>query len=74
MIRPALASLAAMLAPLPALADTAEEPNGAIIVEGQTAQQVREFLRRAITPVSGRKVARRDAPVCFCLRQHRCRP
>jgi hypothetical protein len=72
MIRPALLSLAALLAPLPAAADnTAEtapaEPGGEIIVEGQTEKQVREFLWQAITPVSGRKVARRDEPVCFAF-------
>lgn len=73
MIRPALFSLAALLAPLsaPSSAETstaetvAEEPAGEIVVEGQTEKQVREFLWRTITPVSGRKVARRDDPLCI---------
>jgi hypothetical protein len=76
MIRPALVSLAALLAPLPAfaanggadsMAEAPEEPGSEIIVEGQTEKQVREFLWRAIAPVSGRKVARRDEPVCFAF-------
>lgn len=71
MIRPALVSLAALLAPLTVLAandaaaEAPAEPGSEIIVEGQTEKQVREFLWRTITPVSGRKVARRDEPVCF---------
>ncbi|AUX69043.1 hypothetical protein CHX26_05595 [Porphyrobacter sp. HT-58-2] len=73
MIRPALFSLAALLASAGAAhASTAAEAEaeapeelGEIIVEGQTEKEVREFLWRAITPVSGRKVARRDGPVCM---------
>ena len=71
MIRPAILSLAALCAPVAALSAAdgavaaAEEPTGEIIVEGQTEREVREFLWRAITPVSGRKVARRDGPVCM---------
>jgi hypothetical protein len=63
MIRPAILSLAALLS-APATAETAEEP-GEIIVEGQAEKQVREFLWGALTPVSGRKVARRDEPLCI---------
>lgn len=69
MIRPAILPIAALAmslaGPASAAETTAEEPAGEIIVEGQTERQVREFLWRAITPVSGRKVARRDEPVCF---------
>lgn len=74
MIRPALAALAALGALMAAPANAsepgtaaAEEPGGEIVVEGQTEKEVREFLWRAIAPVSGRKVARRDAPVCFAF-------
>ncbi|MFN3990621.1 MAG: hypothetical protein ACK4IS_10225 [Erythrobacter sp.] len=75
MIRPVFALLTALAVPLamPAnasdtsIAASAEEPGGEIIVEGQTERQVREFLWRAMTPVSGRKVARRDGPVCFAF-------
>jgi hypothetical protein len=65
MIRPAFLPLAALAVSLAAPASAAEKPDDEIIVEGQTERQVREFLWRAITPVSGRKVARRDEPVCF---------
>lgn len=71
MIRPAILPITALAmslaAPASAAETAAEEPAGEIIVEGQTEKQVREFLWRAITPVSGRKVARRDEPVCFAF-------
>lgn len=38
---------------------------GEIIVEGTTEKEIRNFVWRTITPVSGRKIAVRESPVCF---------
>ena len=73
MIRFALLPLAALIASagVPAGAAAASGPEedpqetGEIIVEGQTERQVREFLWRTITPVSGRRVAKREEAVCL---------
>jgi len=38
---------------------------GEIIVQGTTEKEIRNFVWRTITPVSGRKIAVRESPVCF---------
>lgn len=40
-------------------------PTGEIIVQGTTEKEIRDFVWRTITPVSGRKIAVRESPVCF---------
>jgi hypothetical protein len=38
---------------------------GEIIVQGTTEKEIRNFVWRAITPMSGRKIAVRSDPVCM---------
>ncbi|MFN3990622.1 MAG: hypothetical protein ACK4IS_10230 [Erythrobacter sp.] len=40
-------------------------PSGEIIVQGTTEKEIRNFVWRTITPVSGRKIAIRIDPVCI---------
>lgn len=40
-------------------------PTGEIIVEGTTQKEIRNFVWRAVTPMSARKVAVRENPVCM---------
>jgi hypothetical protein len=40
-------------------------PTGEIIVQGTTEKEIRNFVWRAITPMSGRKIAVRSDPVCM---------
>ena len=39
-------------------------PTGEIIVEGTSEREIRDFVWRTITPVSGRKIAIRAEPMC----------
>ena len=39
-------------------------PSGEIIVEGTSEQEIRDFVWRTITPISGRKIAIRSEPMC----------
>lgn len=40
---------------------------GEIIVEGTSEKEIRDFVWRTITPVSGRRIAVRDNPVCMAF-------
>ncbi len=40
-------------------------PTGEIIVEGTTEKEIRGFVWRSVTSMSGRKIAVRSAPVCL---------
>jgi hypothetical protein len=44
--------------------EIAVAPTGEIIVEGTTEKEIRNFVWRAITPMSGRKIAVREEAIC----------
>lgn len=45
--------------------EIAVAPTGEIIVQGTTEKEIRNFVWRSITAMSGRKIAVRSAPVCI---------
>jgi hypothetical protein len=45
--------------------EIAVAPTGEIIVQGTTEKEIRNFVWRSITSMSGRKIAVRSAPVCI---------